>query len=375
MKKVQIGIGGYGFIGKMHSIAYTTMGISTPISLKPVLRALYSTSVREDEDFEYVTDRFDTLVKDANLDLIDICTPDFMHYDEGMLAMQHNKHVYIEKPIGQTIAQAKELALFAEGRGLINEAALVMRFQPKVVAARDFIRDGGMGEIINFKAKILNKSYLDPNRLVNWRLRSDLAAGGSLMDTGVHVADLVRFLLGEVKSVKCRTSVFFKERFTDSSHTEKLPMSNDEWSFMELKLENGVKGELETSRIAAGVQNRNYIEIFGSKAYMYIDLLTTGFLKIYQHETGREMTGPMSSDSDFAKHLASIQPSPMYDMGCMVDTHSACAMNMLYNIRAGEIVFPETPTLKEAYLSQAVIEMGYRSAADGSREVKREEVL
>ena len=375
MKKIRVGLCGFGFIGKMHSLAYKTMNISTASAgITPELRALCSQSTKENEDYLYVTDDFEKLVKDEELDLIDICTPDFMHFDQGMKAMQKKKHVYIEKPIGQNIDQSKKMAQFAQSQGLINQTALVMRFQPKVVAARDFIRNGSMGEIINFKGKIFNNAYIDPNRLVNWRLRKEMSAGGSLMDTGVHIVDLTRFLLGDINSVRCKTSIFFKERFTDEKHSNSMEMNNDEWSFMEVELANGIKGEIETTRIAAGLQNRNYFEIFGTKAYLYIDLLSTGYLKIYNRELGKEIIGPIPPESDFAKHLSIIHPAPMFDMGVMVNTHSASAMNILINIKAGKTVHPETPTLMEAYQSQMVVEMGYRSAREQSRIVRRDEM-
>ncbi|MEG0751936.1 MAG: Gfo/Idh/MocA family oxidoreductase [Oscillospiraceae bacterium] len=375
MNTIDIGLCGYGFIGKMHALAYKTMGITTPGDVSPRMRTLCSSSVLESDDFEVVTSDFADIIDDAQISLVDICTPDFLHYEQAMLALEKRKNLYLEKPIAQTLEQAKIIAQTAHRLGVINQTALVMRFQPKVAAARDIIKNGDLGEIINFKAKIFNNAYLNPNRQVNWRLSGDKAAGGSLMDTGVHVADLVRFLLGEVAEVSCRTSIQFKERFTDDNRTEKIEMTNDEWSFMNLTLVSGVQGELETSRIAAGVTPRNYFEIYGTNGYMYIDLLSNGFLRIYRYDLGKEFTGPIPPASDYARHLAVIHPKPMFDLGTMVDTHSASAMNVLYNINAGCVVMDETPTLWEAYLSQSIVEMGYQSAKDGGRVVERDEIV
>lgn len=370
MDNVSLGLAGYGFIGRTHAIAYKTMGITTPSGVRPILHTLCSTSVKEEPDFVAVTSDYQTLLDEKEISAVDICTPDFLHFEQGMAAMAHRKHVYIEKPIGRTLEEARLLAKAAGERGLVGQTALVMRFQPKVVAARDLIASGEIGEVIRFKAHILNNAYLDPGRPVNWRLDAGASAGGSLMDTGVHVADLVRFLLGEVAKVSCETSLYFKERFTDESRTVKVPVHNDEWSVMQIELEDGVRGELETSRIAAGVQPRNYFEIFGSKGYLHIDLLTTGFLRLYRYADRQEHTGPFGQQSAFAKHLADIHPAPMFDMGCMVNTHSACAMNFLFNVAHKAVVHPESPTLLEAWRSQRVIDSGYRSARQNGRWVE-----
>ncbi len=375
MRSIHIGLCGLGFIGKTHAICYRAMEMTTPVGITPVLDRLCSRSEAEHPYFKKVAADFEEIIQDKSIELIDICTPDFLHYSQAKAVIESGKSLYLEKPIAQTIKQARQLATAAEQAGIINQTALVMRFQPKIAAARDVLNNGDLGEIIHFKARILNNSYLNPNRPVNWRLQSSLAAGGSLMDTGVHVADLIRFLLGEVQEVSCRTSVHFKERFTDESKTEKVQMDNDEWSFMQITLSNGITGELETSRIAAGVVPRNDIEIFGTNGFMYIDLLSTGYLRIYRYDLGKEFTGPIAPSSEWAKHLNRIHPLPMFDMGIMLDEHSACAMNLLCNIEAGKILYPETPTLWEGYMSQTVIEMGYRSARESGRKVTANEVL
>ncbi len=374
MKNINVGLCGYGFIGKTHAIAYRAMAETTPIDINPQLYTLCSSSVTDNSWFKEITSNYDFMAKNENIDMVDICTPDFLHYTQAMTAIENKKHIYLEKPIAQTLGEAKEIATAAERAGLVNQTALVMRFQPKVAAARELLQSGELGEVINFKAVILNNSYLNPNRPVNWRLQKDQSAGGSLMDTGVHVADLIRFLIGEPSSVSCRTSTYFKERFTDDTLTKKVSVTNDEWSFMDLTLEDGVKGGIETSRIAAGVSPRNYIEIFCSKGHIFIDLISGGFLKVYDYTKQKEYIGPFTPNTDWGKHLQMIYPRPMFDMGTMLNTHSASAMNMLFNIVAGKVVMPETPTLDEAYRSQAVIEMGYLSAKEGSRTVCLNEI-
>lgn len=375
MKKLNIGLCGYGFIGKIHTLAYKTMRISTPQApALPRLVVLCSSS-SVDDDFLRNVKEFSALSADKSVDIVDICTPDALHFNQGMDAIRQDKHIYVEKPVAMTLEEIQTMFLAVNRKRVIGQTALVMRFLPPVVAARDLIADGVLGEIINFKVKILNNSYTDPDRPVNWRMSGSLAAGGSLMDTGIHGADLIRFLLGEVEEAQCETFIHYKERFAGPEKNQKVPVTQDEWAFARLTLQSGVKGELETARIAAGLSSRNDVEVFGTEGSLLINLKSIEQPLVFLRRKGRQMKGIMEPRSDFARYLLTIFPSPMFDLGCMVDIHSACAMNMLANVAADRILFPETPTLNEALRSQAIVEMAYLSASEGSRKVHINEIL
>ena len=371
MHTINIALCGYGFIGKIHTIAYETMAITTPTAVVlPMLHTLCSSRCEGKNYYRDVKKDFCDSIDDSEIEIVDICTPDALHFQQGLDAIKRGKNVYIEKPVAQTLEQILTLEKAVEESGYIGQAALVMRFHPSVVAARDLIKNGAIGRIINFKVKILNNSYLDPNRPVNWRMAGPLAAGGSLMDTGVHGADLIRFLIGEVAEVRAETNICYHERYTKSDCSEKTAVTQEEWAFAQIRLVDGASGELETSRVAAGLDSRNYVEIFGTDGYLYIDLKTNLPPVYYSRKQGQQSQSSLNPCSDFARHLKTIMPTAAFDLGIMLDMHSACAMNMMYNVVKGKTVFPETPTFEEAYRSQQIIAAGYQSVSQGGKWIR-----
>jgi len=185
--KINYGLAGLGTIAKTHLLGLRNLPLlNVPVRFTVDLKALYSTHPEENLEiakscgFSEVVDSMEKLVHIEELDVVDICTPNFLHCQQASLAAQAGKHIYCEKPLAN----------------IINQVAFVMRFNPAVAAAHAAIKQGVIGRPYAFRGELLHSSYLTAEKTMTWRLEKDKSGGGALADLGIHLIDLVRFLLG-----------------------------------------------------------------------------------------------------------------------------------------------------------------------------------
>jgi predicted dehydrogenase len=363
MKKINLGVVGYGGIAKIHAIGlYAMKTMFEDMDYSPELYAAVSS--KKDlkfPHFEYVSSELDKLIEDPNVHTLDVCTPNFLHYEQGTKIIASKKPLYMEKPVARDIDQAKDLADLADKSQIVNQSALMYRFLPAMVMAKELISSGKIGDIIHFRFALYHKGYLDSQRPMSWRLSKEKAGGGALVDLGIHMADSVRFLLGEPEKVMAQTDIYFKERFADSSKTAKVKSEVDEWALLNLVMKSGAKGTLEVSRITSDLKEDTIIEIYGSKGSIKIHSDDVDYPTVYLQETGLLEKGAIKTTGEFAKYHKTIYPNHKFDLGWMVNAHLASMKNFLNNVNAGKILYPETPTLAEAYLSQRIIASAYES--------------
>ncbi|MFA9398421.1 MAG: Gfo/Idh/MocA family protein [Clostridiaceae bacterium] len=367
--EIGYGIVGTGMIAKTHIIALKTLNlVYDNLEVKPKFNWVCTRSKENKfEDFKYSTKDIEDIINDSNTKIIDICTPNFMHYDQGKKVILADKNLYMEKPSAKDINDAKELAELSEKSKIVNQTALMFRFIPAVVLAKDYIDEGNLGEILNFRIKYFHKSYLNSERPMSWRLEKEASGGGALVDLGIHMVDLVRFLMGEVKDVHAKTSIHVKERYKDSSKKEKVKSEVDEWALLDLNLINGGYGTLEVSRISSDLDEDVSIEIYGTKGKVEISTKNPNYPEIFLHEKGILIKGELERKSEFSKYHKTIYPSSRVDLGWFMNAHMASLVNFLLNVQEGKIVYKETPTLMEAYKSQKIIDMAYKSENEGRR--------
>ncbi len=136
------------------------------------------------------------------LDVVDICTPNNLHYEQILAAAKRGKHIYYEKPLCLNGAEAAALQTELADCKSIIQGAYVLRFSPPAVAkARALLKKDALGKIHSFRFTSYHSSYLNPDRPGAWRLKHATSGGGALMDLGSHLLDLLRFLLGEAVEV------------------------------------------------------------------------------------------------------------------------------------------------------------------------------
>lgn len=297
MKQLRVGMIGYKFMGKAHSNAYRSLPMFFPKALKPEMVAICgrnASAVQEAADQlgwrESVTD-WKQLVNREDIDLVDINAPSDAHKEIALAAAKAGKHIFCEKPLALTLADAREMLQAAEDAGVTHMVGFNYRFSPAVRLAKKLIDSGRLGQIYHFRAWFLQDWIMDPQFPLVWRLQKEVAGSGSHGDLGAHLIDLAHCLVGDMQEVIGMSETFIKERPIASEMTglsakgsEGGPMGQvtvDDATLFMTRFENGALGSFEATRFAAGHRSTNSFEINGSLGSVKFDFERMNELEVY----------------------------------------------------------------------------------------------
>jgi predicted dehydrogenase len=362
---IGFGLAGFGMIGRTHLTAMQANLALHEGSVNAKPRALYTRRPEACADlpFEKIYTSLRDLLDDREVKVLDICTPNYLHGEAAEAGFRSGKGVYCEKPLSHNQDEADKLRVLAEQCGLPNQCALIMRFRPMVNRAKDMLEAGAIGRIIHFRVSFFHSSYLDANKPMTWRQELDQSGGGAVMDLGIHVLDLTRYLLGNVKRLRAVSRTLHKTRNTKEGAP--VPNNTDEYLQADLELENGVPGIMECSRVSKSIMEDNIFEIFGTEGTLLLHGKSFGDLT-YNAAGGRESG---LRDGKMENELRPLLPDSRQTMGTFVDSHAAAIKNMA-NWAAGLAPFSGTPVFAEAVKAQNLVHACLRSAvADGPWEM------
>jgi predicted dehydrogenase len=218
----------------------------------------------------------------------------------AIAALEAGKHVVCEKPLANTLAEAKEMAAAAKKAGTRTLTAYNYRRVPAVAWAKQMIEAGDLGEIYHWRGVYLQDWIMDPNFPLVWRLQADVAGSGPHGDLNAHITDLARWLVGEISEVSGMKKTFIEERPIEEgapggglgakggAKTGKVTVE-DALLFL-AKFEGGAIGSFEATRFAAGRRNYNSWEINGSKGTLVFNLERMNELEYYNADdpTGKQ---------------------------------------------------------------------------------------
>ena len=368
-KTIKVGIIGLGFIGKVHAQAYRSIPFSFPAStVDAKITAILRTSTGRDDQFiqslgnPIVTTDIDTFFA-AGLDMVDICTPNYLHLKQAQKAASKGCHLYIEKPLGWDLDHARRIASAAKTAGILTHTAFMKRYYPSVQQAKTIISQGLIGDITNFNVLYYHNSYMDPRRPISWRLKHAPSGGGAMADLGVHIIDMTRYLLGEADWIQCHTRTFISQRPTEkgSEHLEDVDV--DDYGVCILGMNSGAIGTLQTTRMSGGLGDRNRMEIFGSKGSVVVDLEDPIQCQYYDQNQKTLHTGSLDLP---ASPLNNIWPPAKMSMGAFLDAHSACILDFLQCIITGK---QSMLCFEDAVRTQEILEAAYLSAGQNGKKI------
>jgi len=299
-KTSEIGVGmlGYAFMGVAHSHAYIDMPIFFyPPPARPRLVAIVGRTEQKVEEaasrfgYEKYYTNWRELMKDKDVDLVDNGLPNNEHKNTCIAAAEAKKHLLCEKPLGMNAKEAEEMYRAAEKADVKHMVAFNYRFVPAIRLAKRLIDEGYIGKILQFRAAYLQDWLLDPNIPLIWRLRKDLTGSGALGDLGAHIADLARFLAGEIVSVCGLEKTFIEERPLPENPGRMGKVDVDDVFIALLKFQNGAVGSLEASRFCAGRKNYARIEIHGTEGSILFNLERLNELEVYSSKDHEDRMG------------------------------------------------------------------------------------
>ena len=288
MKTLNVAIIGTGFMGKAHSNAWERTHKFFQLGIKPVMKVACdtetdcTTTFANNWGWENIETDWRKVVERKDVDIVDICTPTWLHQEIAIAAAQNGKHIFCEKPITLSYAGAKEMFEAAEKAKVVHYVNHNYRRAPAVTFARQLIDEGKIGTIYHWRGTYLQDWITDPKFPLTWHLQKKFAGAGPHYDLNSHSVDLGRYLVGDIQAVTAMMKTFITERplpgvgagtfKAGSGATDMAQVTVDDAAFMLAEFENGALGSFEASRFANGRKNYNYFEIYGSKGSLIFNL-------------------------------------------------------------------------------------------------------
>lgn len=303
MKTVNIAIlGASGWMGKTHAMAFQTFphffgtdqGVAN-IAMLVTHKASDVDELKKASPAAQVTLDWREAVQNPDIDLIDICLPDNMHYEVAKAALLAGKHVFCEKPLAETAAEARELADIAAEKGLITRVGHAFPRNPVHDRAKEIIDAGEIGEVKLFKGCQHIDIYGDPLTPYMWRADKDLAPTGIVGDTGSHVFSYMEFLVGPVKRLIADNFIVTPKRPVvdglalgevaqlDGTETW-ADITNPDGSNLICQFANGARGLVDFSRVATGRKFMQSYEIYGTKGSLAYNYDEVNRLRFYSND-------------------------------------------------------------------------------------------
>lgn len=283
-KKLNVAMIGASFMGKTHSNAWRKVGMFFDLPVEPVMKVVCDKDegllnmAAEKYGWEEKSTDWKEVIKRDDIDVVDICTPNFLHGPVAIAAAKAGKAVVCEKPLSNTLKEAKEMEAAVKKSGVKNMCGFSYRFAPAVQAIKQLIDKGELGEIFHFRAAYQQDWIVDPDFPMVWRLKKKHTGSGALGDIGAHITDLCHFLVGEVDEVTSAMQTFIKKRAIPESDTgawaAKAGKKSKKYGIVDVDdaavYIGRIKGAntlatFEATRFAPGRRNYNAIEIYGSK--------------------------------------------------------------------------------------------------------------
>ncbi len=292
-KPLNIGLIGYGFMGRTHSNAYRQAPQFFDLEYKPVLKACCARNEGKIKDFaqnwgyeSYETDWRKLIARD-DIDAVDICTPNNLHKEIAIAAAQAGKMILCEKPLAMNVAEGEEMCQAVEQAGVANIVWYNYRRVPAVTLAKQLIDEGRLGRIFHYRAVFLQdwtiSTDVPQGGEGTWRLDAEAAGSGVTGDLLAHCIDTAIWLNGGINTVSAMTETFIKERkHAETGEVQKVTI-DDACAFL-AKFNNGSLATFESTRYARGHKALYTFEINGEHASIAWDLHDLHRLDYFDHK-------------------------------------------------------------------------------------------
>ena len=264
---LNIGLIGTGFMGKTHVFGFATAPRVFDLPYEPVLHTVADRSPELAEGaavalgFAHASDDWRRLIDDPAIDVIDITAPNALHKEMALAAIAAGKHVYCEKPLAPSAAEALEMTEAAEAAGVTTQVGFNYLCNPMLTLAREMIAAGELGEIRGYRGLHAEDYMADPAS--PWTFRHDPAGGGALADIGSHALATAEYLLGPITEVMGDCVTLIASRPDGKGGTR--PVEVDDLGRAFLRFANGAQGSIEGNWIATGRKMQHDFEVYGTK--------------------------------------------------------------------------------------------------------------
>ncbi|QUG75200.1 gfo/Idh/MocA family oxidoreductase [Erwinia sp. E602] len=347
MQKVRIGLIGTGYIGRCHAIAYaqapTVFNLKGELVREMVAEVTPELAREKAEAFGFnrSTGDWRELVADPDIDVVDICAPNFLHKEMALEAIRHGKHVYSEKPLALDVADAEEMVRAAQQAGVKTLVGFNYMKNPTSQLAKEIIARGEIGEVVHFYGTH-NEDYLaNPSTPLDWHCQKALAGLGALGDLAAHIVNMAHYLVGNIDQVSGDMMTVIKQRPDPKNPAVLRDVENEDQASALLRFDNGAHGVIETSRIACGSKMGLTYVVTGTKGTLRYTQERMAELELYIHDepAGRQgfktiLTGP--AHPDYANFCISAGHGIGFN-----DQKTVEVRDLINGIAAGDRMWPD----------------------------------
>ena len=379
-KPLNIGLLGCGFMGRAHSNAYLQVNHFFDREHQPVLKACYGREEDREKlekfakswNYETIETDWRKTVERDDLDVIDVCVPNFMHHDVVIAAAEAGKIIICEKPLAMNVAEAEEMVAAVEKAGVANMVSFNYRRVPAIALFKQIIDEGRVGRPFHYRATY-NQDYtisadVPQGGMALWRLDSRVAGSGVTGDLLAHSIDTAEWLNGPIQKVVAHTETFIEERMhADTGKVEKVDI-DDACMFLAV-FENGSIGTFESTRYARGRKNYSTMEINGEHGSVFFDLEDPHILQYFKYadpKTGAKIEDHLTGWQRI--HVTNFEHPYMKNWwvpGCTIGyehTFTNSFADFLAGLEGGEAFQPD---MKAALRTQRVCDAVLDSAKQG----------
>ena len=299
-KILNIGMVGYGFMGRTHSNAFLQAGRFFDLAYQPVLKTVCARNVVRSEAFaanwgyEAIETDWRRLVERKDIDLIDIASPNDTHAEIAIAAAKAGKIVMCEKPLGRTSLEAAAMVDAVESAKVPNMVWYNYRRVPAVILLKQLLDEGRLGRIFHYRAKFLQDWTISQDLPQGgeglWRLDVAVAGSGVTGDLLAHNIDTALWLNGPIRELTAMTETFIKQR--KHNLTGKVePVGIDDASAFLCRFQNGSLATFEATRYARGHKALKTLEINGEHGSAMWDLHDLHRIQWFDHRDEGRLRG------------------------------------------------------------------------------------
>jgi len=368
MMSLGIGLIGTGFMGKAHALAYRSVNAVFGDVPEVRLELLCDTPTDKAEamasqfGFARATESWRELIVDPAVDIVCVTTPNKMHAEMAIAALEAGKHVHCEKPMALTLDEAAKMEAAARSSGRNTIVGYNYIANPIYQHACKLIGDGAIGRPIHFRGFVDEDYQADPETLWTWRAVRGEAGLGALGDLGCHLVSLMQGLMGPVATVVADLDTVHKARPVEGSD-ERRSVENEDIASALIRFENGTSGLFSSSRTAWGRKSRIGWEVHGTAGMICFEQERMNELQVYQNTGDKSsdgfrtiLTGP--AHAPYGKFC----PAPGHQLG-FNDLKTIEVWSFLTAIASGSSSYPD---FRAALEFERVIHAMDRSAASGA---------
>jgi predicted dehydrogenase len=311
-KALNIGLIGSKFMGRTHSNAYLKVAKFFDLPVDPVMHTIAARDAAATRKFaerwgwQQSTDDWEAMVNDPAIDLVDVGTPNHVHRDQTLAALEAGKHVACEKPLADTLDAAREMRDAArKARQCKTFVWYNYRRCPALTFAHQLVKEGRLGRIYHVRAFYL-QDWAGPETPMLWRFKGDVAGSGALGDLCAHSIDAARFVTGdeiaEVNGAVLKTFIKQRTVLGDDAGGEisgrgaktskrKAKSTVDDAVLFTAAFKGGAIATFEASRLSTGDKNGNRLEVHGEHGAVKFDFERMAELQWYDNTLPEKLQG------------------------------------------------------------------------------------